>query len=111
MRIPFEPRFVDQRGTADGYFADAVGEGVLGAYGAEEGVPAWVGWSVSNERLGGQTEREVSTYHLRSWGRGVRQCQEGSVPSPLAVLSRVLRWLCRPHCRTWVDCPCMEASS
>ena len=55
MRIPLEPCFVDERGAADGYFADAVGEGVLGPYGAEEGVPAYVGWSVSNQWLGSQT--------------------------------------------------------
>lgn len=41
--IPLEPRLVDQRGPADGDFAEVIGQRVLGAYGAEEGVPAWKG--------------------------------------------------------------------
>ena len=45
MRIPFEPRTVDERNAADENLADIVGKTVLGADSAEERVPACMGWS------------------------------------------------------------------
>ncbi len=52
MRVPFEPGFVYEGRATDCDLADVVCEGVLGADGAEEGVPAWVPLEVLPVHIG-----------------------------------------------------------